>query len=62
MPFVFFHLYQNVTSPGSYFDNLNKNNDIKPKYGKYESSGLGTSVESIEENNTVLKTEIDNTI
>jgi aminopeptidase N len=62
LPFVFFHLYQNAFQPGSYFDNLNKNNDIKPKYGKYESSGLGTSVESIEENNILLKTEIDNTV
>lgn len=62
LSFVFFHLYQNAFQPGSYFDNLNKNNGIKPKFGKYESSGLGTSVEMIEENKNLLKTEIDNTI
>jgi hypothetical protein len=35
--FVFFHLYQNAFQPGSYYDNLQKNNGVIPKYGKYES-------------------------
>ena len=62
LPYVFFHLYQNAFQPGSYFDDLNKNNGIKATYGKYESAGLGCLVESIEEDNNILNTEIDNTI
>ncbi|MEZ4979292.1 MAG: hypothetical protein R2772_08335 [Chitinophagales bacterium] len=38
---VYFHLYQNAFQPGSYLDNLYHNNGQAPKYGKYESQGLG---------------------
>ena len=60
--YVYFHLFQNAFQPGSYFDNLNKNNGVKPAYGKYERSGLGNVIEYIEEGTTELDKEIDNTI
>ncbi len=62
LSFVFFHLYQNAFQPGSYLDNLQKNNRVKAAYGKYESKGLGTSVEKITSEEKDLKTELDNTI
>ncbi len=62
LSYVFFHLYQNAFQPGSYLDNLQKNNNVKPRYGKYESEGLGTKVEKISINGQELKTELDNTI
>lgn len=62
LKYVFFHLYQNAFQPDSYLDNLQKNNRIKPKYGKYESQGLGTKVEKISINGVEVKTELDNTI
>src|SRR5471030_226530 len=43
LPFVFFHLYQNAFQPGSYLDDLQKNNHAKPYYGHYEKAGLGTT-------------------
>ncbi len=46
--YVYFHLYQNAFQPGSYLDNLNKNNDYPVRYGPYESSGRGTVVEKLE--------------
>ncbi|MCO5287788.1 MAG: M1 family peptidase, partial [Bacteroidetes bacterium] len=45
--FVFFHLYQNSFTPGSYLDDLNKANNRKIKYGQYESKGLGTEILSL---------------
>jgi hypothetical protein len=62
LSFVFFHLYQNAFQPGSYLDNLTKNNGGKPVYGKYESNGLGTSIIKISVNNMELHIEQDNTI
>ena len=62
LSFVFFHLYQNAFQPGSYFDNLNKNNGTNPAYGKYEGGGMCNLIEYIEEGNTELTKEIDNTI
>lgn len=45
--FVFFHLYQNAFQPGSYYENLITNRERKPFFGKYESQGLGTMIESL---------------
>ena len=59
---VFFHLYQNAFQPGSYYDNLHINNKNKPRYGKYESQGLGTEIESLQSNGKELTTQADNTI
>lgn len=59
---VFFHLYQNAFQPGSYYDNLQQNNKAKPKYGPYESQGLGTVVESLTSNGEELEQTLDNTV
>lgn len=59
---VYFHLYQNAFQPGSYFHDLNKNNDVKPKYGQYEQQGLGTQIESLTINGSAPRIEFDNTI
>ena len=60
--FVYFHLYQNAFQPDSYYDKLQKENGENPKYGKYESKKLGTTVEDITINDEKVKTELDNTI
>ncbi len=43
--FVYFHLYQNAFQPGSYFDQMTKENGVDPKYGKYEAQKKGTEIE-----------------
>ena len=62
LDFVYFHLYQNAFQPGSYYDDLQKQNGVNPNYGKYESQGLGTVVENIKVNGVDVKSELDNTI
>ena len=62
LDFVYFHLYQNAFQPGSYYDDLQKQNGVNPNYGKYESQGLGTVVENIKVNGIDVKSELDNTI
>ena len=59
---VFFHLYQNAFQPDSYYDNLQKENNKNPRYGKYESKKLGTTIQKITVNGKEVKTELDNTI
>ena len=59
---VYFHLYQNAFQPGSYYDELQKQNHKNPIYGKYEKQGLGTKIESIKVNNKDVITDLDNTI
>ncbi len=59
---VYFHLYQNAFQPGSYYDDLQKNNGESPNYGKYESNKLGTIIDAISVDGIVVKTELDNTI
>lgn len=60
--FVYFHLYSNAQTKGSYAADLYKNNGYHLKFGKYRSQGLGTNVETITINGQQLKTELDNTI
>ncbi len=62
LEFVYFHLYQNAFQPGSYLDELQKENKVKPKYGKYEQQKKGTEILKITSNGQNLKTEYDNTI
>ncbi len=59
---VFFHLYENAFQPGSYYDNLMRNNKVKPKYGKHESQKLGTPIQSFKHEGKELTIELDNTI
>jgi len=62
LEFVYFHLYQNAFQPGSYYDNLQHNNNVDPIYGKYEREKLGTTIEKLRVNEKEVKTELDNTI
>ena len=62
LEFVFFHLYQNAFQPGSYYDNLQRNNDVDPDYGFYEGQKLGTTIAKLRVNQKEVKTELDNTI
>ena len=59
---VYFHLYQNAFQPGSYYDELQKQNHKNPIYGKYEKQGLGTKIEYIKVDNKDVITDLDNTI
>ena len=59
---VYFHLYQNAFQPGSYYDDLQRQNGKNPHYGIYESQGLGTVVENLQVDGKEVKTELDNTI
>jgi aminopeptidase N len=62
LTFVYFHLYQNAFQPGSYLDDLTKNNGVTPHYGKHEKDTLGTVVDYVKNDGTDLKTKLDNTI
>lgn len=59
---VFFHLYQNAFQPGSYYDNLQKNNNIKTEYGKNEKDRKDEVVESVLVNGVMVNPTFDNTI
>ncbi|MDX2188560.1 MAG: M1 family metallopeptidase [Bacteroidota bacterium] len=59
---LFFHLNENAFQPDSYYDNLWKNNKLKPKFSKYEQQKLGTTTENWKVNNQSVTTELDNTI
>ncbi len=62
LDFVYFHLYNNAQTKGSYLEDLYQNNNLVVKFGKYQSKGLGTSVSSMTIDGQELKTELDNTI
>ena len=62
LTYVYFHLYQNAFQPGSYLDDLTKNNGVTPHYSKYEQEKLGTVVDYMKNDGVVLKMELDNTI
>jgi hypothetical protein len=59
---VYFHLYSNAQTKDSYLADLYKNNGYNLKFGKYRKENLGTQVDKISLNGTLLKTELDNTI
>lgn len=44
---LYFHLYQNAFVKGSYLEQLNKANGFHQQFGKYESTGYGTTIEGI---------------
>jgi Peptidase family M1 domain len=61
--FVYFHLYQNAFTKGSYLEALNAaNHQPIKRMGKYEALGLGTVVNNMTANGKVCKVELDNTI
>jgi hypothetical protein len=47
LPYVYFHLYQNMTLKGGYLEQLTLNNNTAVKPGKYEEQGLGTVIEDL---------------
>ncbi|TAF73346.1 MAG: M1 family peptidase [Bacteroidetes bacterium] len=59
---LFFHLNENAFQPDSYYDNLWKNNKLKPKFGKSEAQKLGTTTKNWKVNGKEVKTQLDNTI
>ncbi len=60
---IFFHLYQNAFIKGSYLEQLNYANKIKPNFGKYAAQGLGTQVQDLKINGELPKAlNLDNTI
>lgn len=59
---LYFHLYQNAFQPGSYYDDLQKNNGRKNVYGENETNLLGTKVSNLKVDGQEVKTELDNTI
>ena len=60
--FVYFNLYQNAFQPGSYLDDLQKNNGVKVKYGKYEKAKEGMLIDKISSADVPLHTQLDNTV
>ena len=59
---IYFRLYQNAFTPFSDFHDITIANGVKPVYGKYESQGLGTVVESVSSPKFDLDTILDKTI
>lgn len=62
LTYVYFHLYENAFQPGSYTDDLHRNNNFPIKYGKYESQKKGTDVTTITVDGQAVRTELDNTV
>ena len=60
--YVYFNLYQNAFQPGSYLDNLQRNNQVHPTYGKYEKTKLGTQIDEMKSDGRVLNAQLDNTV
>ncbi len=44
---LYFHLYQNAFTDGSYLHSLEAANQVKTKFGKYEADGFGTTIENL---------------
>ncbi len=62
LSFVYFNLYQNAFQPGSYLDNLQRNNGAPPTYGKYERAKKNILIDEIKSGNDTLRTLLDNTV
>jgi hypothetical protein len=62
LKFVYFHMYSNAFTPGSYSDKLYKANKIRTFYGPNERAGHGIEVTKMVSGGQSLKMEPDNTI
>jgi hypothetical protein len=62
LKFVYFHMYSNAFTPGSYSDQLYKANKTPTYYGPHERKGEGIAVSKMESDGKSLKMELDNTI
>jgi len=60
---LYFHLYQNAFTKGSYLDQLRDGNGSPViNYGPYSVQGLGTIVQDFKVDGALVKPEIDNTV
>lgn len=59
---VYFHLYQNAFTPGSYMHKMFTANKQKVKFGKVEASGLGTAIDEIYIDGKIPELELYNTV
>ena len=60
---VYFNLYQNAFTKGSYLEALHEANQQPiTRMGMYEANGLGTVVKNVKANGKICKLEMDNTI
>lgn len=59
---LYFHLYQNAFTPGSYLDNKQQNSAQPIPFGHYESEGKGIEVNNIRINGQAAVSRLDNTI
>src|SRR5665213_781535 len=62
LKFVFFHMYSNSFTPGSYNSMVYKANKIRTWYGPYEKQGKGIEIVKMQSGGQNLKMELDNTI
>nr|MBP6456973.1 M1 family metallopeptidase [Chitinophagaceae bacterium] len=63
LTFIYFHLYQNAFTKGSYLDKLHSDSkEPITKYGKYEENGMGTIVENIRIDGEKVNSILDNTV
>ncbi len=60
--YVYFHLFQNAFIKGSHLHSLEMANKQKARMGKYESKGLGITIEELTVNGIDANSELDNTI
>lgn len=60
--YVFFHLFQNAFIKGAYTHQLERANGVKPRLGRYEAQGLGTTISDLMADDRPVRTELDNTI
>ncbi|MBO6516993.1 MAG: M1 family metallopeptidase [Bacteroidia bacterium] len=59
---VYFHLYQNAFTPGSYLSSMRESDRVKTVYGDRESQGEGTIINNLKVNNKEVKYSIDNSV
>lgn len=59
---IYFHLYQNAFLKGNYTHQLQLANQMKPRFGKREANGLGTTVDNIKVNGSTVEIELHQTI
>lgn len=62
LTYVYFHLFQNAFVKGSHLHELEKAKKQKPRLGRYEKQGLGTTVEELSADGEDVTTELDNTV
>lgn len=62
LTYVYFHLFQNAFAKGSHLHDMEMALNVKPRMGKYEAAGLGTTVENLKVDGKDVQVELDNTV